>query len=254
MKKIGILSAMSQEQHRISEAILVTQRTTIANREYISGSLAGKEVVASLSRWGKVASAQTATTLINTFGVDCIIFTGVAGGADPNLSVGDIVIGDTFIQHDFDASAVPPFRKFEIPLIGVSHFKADSALVQVALQAAKEYVNTDEHKDVSAEHIAKYSDHFPRVVTGLIASGDQFISSPTKLAELRNELPGLKCVEMEGAAVAQVCYEHNIPFVVIRALSDNANESAAIDFPAFLEHIAQHYSYGIVTRMLATLK
>ncbi len=250
---IGILSAMEEEIRLLSTDLTVREERTIANRKYQTGILYGKEVAIVLSRWGKVAASQTATTLINLFGVDSIIFTGVSGGADPTLNIGDVVISSELVQHDVDASAVPPMKRFEIPLLGISHFKSDDTMAESAYFAAKEYVEKKLLKDVPTKYLEKYKITLPQVVKGLVASGDQFMADPMKLLELRNVLPELKCVEMEGAAVAQVCYEHCIPFVAIRILSDKADHSAIIDFPIFVEHIAAHYTRGIVKGMLGRL-
>ncbi len=250
---IGIMSAMEEEISLLSADLILKEERTIANRKYQRGILYGKEVVIVLSRWGKVAASQTATTLINLFDVDSIIFTGVAGGADPALNIGDVVISSELVQHDVDASAVAPMKRFEIPLLGISHFKSDDAMAESAYLAAKQYVEKELHKDVAPRYLEKYKITVGQVVKGLIASGDQFMADPTKLLELRKALPDLKCVEMEGAAVAQVCYEHRIPYVAIRILSDKADHSAIIDFPLFVEHIAAHYTRGIVKGMLARL-
>ena len=250
---IGIMSAMEEEIRLLSADLVVKAERIIANRQYQTGTLYGKEVVIVLSRWGKVAASQTATTLINLFDVDSIIFTGVAGGADPTLSIGDIVISSELVQHDVDASAVPPMKRFEIPLLGISHFQADVTMADAAYFAAKEYVKNELQKEVPAKYLEKYKIAMPQVMKGLVASGDQFIADPMKLLELRTILPELKCVEMEGAAVAQVCYEHSIPFLAIRIVSDKADHSAAIDFPMFVEHIAAHYTRRIVKGMLERL-
>jgi adenosylhomocysteine nucleosidase len=250
---IGIMSAMPEEAHRLASVLKSEKEEVVAGRTFARGTLAGKQVVVVQSRWGKVASAATATTLIDRFGATHIVFTGVAGGVDRTLGIGDIVIGSELVQHDFDASAVPIYRRFEIPLLGVSRFTGDERLVALAEQAAKEYIVSELKQDITPELLSRFSIGVPKVVRGLIASGDQFIASNEKLDELRSLLPGLQCIEMEGAAVAQICYEHKVPFVVIRSLSDKADHSAAIDFPGYLEHIASHYSRGIVMRLLHLL-
>lgn len=247
---IGILSAMDDEIRLLIGDLERRDETTIAGRRYLRGTLYGRDVVLALSRWGKVAAAQTATTLINTFGVSKVIFTGVAGGVDPSLEIGDIVISTELVQHDVDASAVPPMKRFEIPLLGISHFASDATLLRQAVQAAAEYASGIT-SDIETKHLDTYRITAPRVTSGLTASGDLFIADPNKTAELREALPGLQCIEMEGAAVAQVCYEHGIPFVVIRAISDKADHSAVIDFPQFVEYIAAHYSRGIIRGMLS---
>ncbi|MFI5264526.1 MAG: 5'-methylthioadenosine/adenosylhomocysteine nucleosidase [Candidatus Kapaibacterium sp.] len=250
---IGILSAMLEEIHLLSSNIIGKQITTIGNRDYIGGMLEGQNVVAAFSRWGKVAAAQTATTLITKFGAEKIIFTGVAGAAAPELEIGDVVIGKSLIQHDMDASAIPAFRKFEIPLLGITHFQADHDLVHLALESAREYLSSIRTQGISHSALDEYNIHGPNVYSGTIASGDLFIADSKKIASLRSEIEGLLCIEMEGAAVAQVCHEHQIPFVVIRAISDKADSNAMHDFPNFVKNIVSHYSYGIVRGMLRQL-
>jgi adenosylhomocysteine nucleosidase len=242
---------MDEEIRLLIDDLDLEERRTIANREYLRGRLYGNDVVIAMSRWGKVAAAQTATTLIDRFEVTTMIFTGVAGAANPSVEIGDIVISTELVQHDVDASAIPPMKRFEIPLLGISHFQADPQLAANAVSAAETYVNDLLHLDVAAEYLREYQITKPRVISGLIGSGDLFIADAVKINELRRVLPELQCIEMEGAAVAQVCYEHSVPFVVIRALSDKADHSALVDFPMFVEHIAAHYSRGIIRGMLA---
>ena len=246
------MSAMDDEIKLLIEHLELKEKRTIANREYLSGRLYGQHVVLAMSRWGKVAASQTATTLINLFSVDELIFTGVAGGANPKLNIGDIVISTELVQHDVDASAIPPMKRFEIPLLGISHFAADAGLIDQAFRSATAYVSQQLHADVAQEYLAEYSIMTPTVVKGLIASGDLFIADPSKIHELCHSLPHLECIEMEGAAVAQVCYEHKIPFVVIRSISDKSDHSAVLDFPKFVSHIAAQYSSGIIRGMLGS--
>jgi adenosylhomocysteine nucleosidase len=250
---IGILSATPEEIYLVSSQISGKHVATIGNRDYICGTLEGKNVVAVFSRWGKVAAAQTAATLITKFGIDKIIFTGVAGAAAPELEIGDVVISQDLIQHDMDASPIPAFTRFEIPLLGATHFKADSDLKHFAEHAAKDFLESISSQGISLSDLDEYHIHYPKVVIGTIASGDQFIADKTKIQELCAAIRDLQCIEMEGAAVAQVCYEHLIPFVIIRAISDKADSNAIHDFPGFLKNIVSHYSYGIVTRMLKNL-
>lgn len=251
--KIGIIGAMPEEMHLVIGAMADKQETHIAHRTFIEGRLEGKDVVVVMSRWGKVAAAQTATTLIERYGATHVMFTGVAGGVDPSLNVGDVVIGTELVQHDMDVSPVPPFRRFEVPLLGISHFKSDARMVELADAAAKDYIKTDLPQEIPADLLEEFLMTSPKVVRGLIASGDQFIASDAKLAELRRDLPETLCIEMEGAAVAQVCYEHDVPFVIIRSLSDKADHSAPIDFPGYLEHVASFITKGITLRMLAAM-
>lgn len=248
--KIGIMGAMQEEVAGLLRHLEGPLRETRGMRDYHAGRLGGHDVVVVFSRWGKVAAASTATTLIERHGVDFIVFTGVAGAVDPSLNVGDIVIANALVQHDLDASAVPGIRRFEVPLLGVRTFPADARAVARALESARRFIREDMALAVTAETLATFGITSPRACAGLIASGDQFIASPAKAAELAHALPGVRCVEMEGAAVAQVAHEHGIPCVVLRTISDKADHTAGVDFPRFLAGIASPFTCGVVLRFL----
>src|SRR5262249_7460445 len=147
-----------------------------------------------------------------------IVFTGVAGSADFGVRVGDVVVAESLVQHDIDAS--PLFPRFEVPLTGLSHLPSDRDLSRKLATAAREFLENEANE--------------PQLHRGLVDSGDQFITDPVKLAAMKDALPDLLAVEMEGAAVAQVCFELGVPFAVIRTISDNANEDAATDFMHFV--------------------
>lgn len=251
--KIGILGAMEEEILFLAKYIKNQNSFVIGKRKYICGEIFGHEVCVVFSRWGKVAASSTATILLERFGVERLIFTGVAGGVDPQLNVGDIVVADDLVQHDMDASFLPGMVEFEIPLLGVSHFGVQDDDVEKAIRAVKNYFENELEREVSSENLAEFSIFSPKVVRGTIASGDQFISSTTKVAELSKKLPNLKCVEMEGAAVAQVAYEYNIPCIVLRTISDKANDEAVIDFPKFINSIASYFTCGSVLQLLKIL-
>ena len=242
--KIGIVGAMPQEIDLIREDFETDTVHEIAGRAYHSGKFCGVDAVLVFSRWGKVAAASTATTLIERFAVDCIIFTGVAGAVSPLLNVGDIVIADKLLQHDFDVSMFGNFEKFEIPLLGISRFPVDAKLVELAKRAAEDYLDGRGNRATTGQ----------RVHVGTIGSGDQFMADTEKIEALRVAIPDLLCVEMEGAAVAQVCHEYGIPYEVIRTISDKADHSAAMDFITFIRDIARHYSHGILKRMVVGIR
>ena len=227
---------MPEEIREIEAAVQVKEKKIIGGREFHIGSLGAQDVVLVLARIGKVAAATTATTLINHFNVDAILLTGVAGGVHPAVKIGDIVVGSSFIQHDMDASASQRFKKYEIPLLGLTEIAADEALIAKATNAVNELVKNQTTK--------------PTVHVGLMGAGDQFIASKEKIMELRRELPALLCVEMEGAAAAQVCYEYGKPFVSIRSISDNADDDAGVDFLKFVEENAAPVSKAVVVAML----
>jgi len=253
--KVGIVGAMPQEIARLQLELRDTRREMRGMREYLQGNLYGKDAVLVFSRCAKVAAASTVTTLIEVFGVDLVVFTGVAGAADESLEVGDVVIGSVLVQHDLDAR--PLFRRFEVPLLGTIAFEAPPELVALAERSAESYLRGHLGRDVSPAALRAFGIQSPpRVRTGLIVSGDQFIADPGKLRTLRAALesaalPVALCVEMEGAAVAQVCREHAVPVIVVRTISDKADHSAAIDFVAFVEQIASHFTSGIVRELIS---
>jgi adenosylhomocysteine nucleosidase len=238
---IAILGAMSEEVSELTTLLANTQTYEIGSRKYYQGLLNGQNVVITMSRIGKVASASTATTLIDRFKAQKIIFTGVAGGIAPNLEIGDIVIASSLVQHDLDASPVMRFKKFEIPLLGISKIDCDSNLRDIAYSAA-----TNAIEKISSLKNAT-------IHQGLIASGDQFIHKISSKNLLLKDNPDLLAVEMEGAAVAQVCYEWKIPFVVIRIISDKADESSPNDFLDFINNKAAPFASAIVKEIITSL-
>jgi len=249
--RLGIISALHEEQQGLMEAMQHANTTAHGGRVYTHGSLWGIDAVCVLSRIGKVAGAVTATLLVEKFKVTHILFTGVAGAGDASIAVGDIVVADTLVQHDMDAS--PLFPRFEVPLTGSSHFSADHAMALQCLTAAHSFLEHDFVDAIDAAQRATFRLAQPRVHRGLIASGDQFIHDRNVINALNAALPGLVAVEMEGAAVAQVCYELGIPCAVIRTISDNANADAATDFLTFIEVVAARYAFHIVRRYCQAL-
>ncbi|HYD78869.1 MAG TPA: 5'-methylthioadenosine/adenosylhomocysteine nucleosidase [Paucimonas sp.] len=244
--RFGIISALHEEQAGLVEQLRGGTTITLGMRDYVSGKLGGHDCVFVLSRIGKVAAAATVATLIERFGVTHILFTGVAGAGDAGISVGDIVIADTLVQHDMDAS--PLFPRFEVPLLGLQHFASDRHLTDRLDAAAKAFLAADLENVVDAADRAAFRLAQPRIHRGLIASGDEFIDDSLRLERLKADFPELLAVEMEGAAVAQVCFEFGIPFAVIRTISDNANEDSPVDFMRFIERVAARYAFGIVKR------
>ena len=240
---IGIISAMQEEMQTLLDNLQEPVATTKGMRTYYHGKLFNVEIVLVFSRWGKVASATTVTQLINDFEVDEIIFTGVAGAISNDLNIGDIIIGKHLYQHDVDAS--PLFKKFEVPLLNKTYFETSLSHRDRLYQATRAFINS--YMDfISAEKAHSFQIIDPKVIVGDIASGDQFLSETNATESLSSELPTVLCVEMEGAAVAQVCFEYEIPFSIIRIISDKANDNAHIDFPLFAKEVASHYALGIL--------
>jgi adenosylhomocysteine nucleosidase len=239
-KTIGIMGAMPEE---IEEVVRLLENKTallIGMRTYFSGTINGIKTVVVFSRWGKVAAATTVSTLILQFKITELIFTGVAGAVSPMLKTGDIVVAQRLIQHDMDARPVMP--QFEIPLLKKTYFEVPEEKIKIATAAVAGFISSIQH-DRELEDIGIAS---PKFYTGDIASGDKFFSSTQERDRLLEKLPGLLCVEMEGAAVAQVCYEYGLPFTIIRSISDAADDTSHIDFPVFVEKVAGRYSAGIV--------
>ena len=250
--RLGIISALHEEQQGLVEAMQSPYKLIHGMREVWVGQLWEIDAVCVLSRIGKVAAAMTATLLVEKFGVTHILFTGVAGSADKSVRVGDIVVAESLVQHDMDAS--PLFPRHEVPLTGISHFASDQQMALQLHQAAADFLDAELATAIDAQERAVFALQAPRIHRGLIGSGDQFVGSRERIQALGEALPGLLAVEMEGAAVAQVCFELGIPFGVIRTISDNANENAATDFMRFVKSVAARYAFCIVRQFCRQLQ
>ena len=248
---LAIVSAMPEEISLVVESIDRAKTVEHGRRVFHSGTFHGVETVAVFSRWGKVAAAATVTQLLASFPVSRLVLSGVAGGVRHGLSIGDVVIGSGLIQHDLDAS--PIFPRYEVPLLGKSLLEPDADVRGRLTRAAEAFLREDFGSQIAPEELARSLIRPPRVVEGVIASGDKFFGSAADAEELRGRLPLAACVEMEGAAVAQVCEEYGVPFGVVRTLSDSADERSAHDFPRFIREVARHYCAGILARFAAEL-
>ncbi len=239
------MGAMPEEIAGIADILTNRKQSEHGGRTYYSGQLYGNDVVLVFSRWGKVAAATTVTTLILEFKITHLFFTGVAGAINPKLKIGDIVIADRLIQHDMDARPLIP--QYEIPLLHKTYFETDAGLIKLAVNAANQLQsNLTLHQAISEADLLAFKIKSPAVYTGTIASGDKFISGKEQHVQMLANLPDILCVEMEGAAVAQVCFEYGIPCSIIRTISDSANEEAHFDFPKFIQNIAGVYSFQII--------
>lgn len=250
MAVIGIMSAMHEELAAVLAAMPDEQRLSVAGRDFWVGHWQGHAVVAVLSRIGKVAAATTATVLIERFGVGRIVFTGVAGGLGPGVKVGDVVLARSLVQHDMDAS--PLFPRHEVPLYGRSRFETDVGLSD-SLQRAVQAVLADVQQHVGPEAVVEFALQSVRLHEGLIASGDRFVSSTTECRSLQQALPEALAVEMEGAAVAQVCADYGVPFAALRTISDRADDDAHADFSRFIRAVASRYSVAMLSQWLKSL-
>ena len=244
--RLGIVSAIAQEQATLLNALDLEHAVHHGTRQFAVGRLWGHDVVLVLCGIGKVAAASTATSLIDTFDCSALLFTGVAGGLGDGVQVGDLVIGDTLLQHDLDAR--PLFPRYEVPDTGLTRFAANADLSGALAGAAS--VAFADGPPIDAATRQAFGLHAPRVHRGLIVSGDQFIGTVQASAALRAELPDALAVEMEGAAVAQVCHDHGRPFALARTVSDRADDTAHVDFGRFISEVASAYSYALVRTLL----
>lgn len=243
---IGIISAMQEEVSSLLAKLKEIKKITKGMRTYYTGVLFNQKVVIVFSRWGKVAAATTTTQLINDFNLKEIIFTGVAGAITKELNIGDIVVGKNLYQHDMDAS--PLYKTLEIPILKKEFLTTyNSKKVENAGNLFLKEFNTY----VKEKEAKKFNITRPKIIIGDIASGDQFINHKEKVKYINQLIPTAKCVEMEGAAVAQVCFEYKVPFNIIRIISDKANDNAKIDFSSFAKEIASYYALGILKNYFA---
>jgi adenosylhomocysteine nucleosidase len=245
---IAIVAAMHEELKALLALMPDEQRVRVAGRDFWVGHLQGQPVVAVLSRIGKVAAAVTATLLLERFGVRAIVFSGVAGGLAPGVEVGDVVVATELLQHDMDAS--PLFPKHEVPLMDLARFKADAAIGD-ALAAVAEQTLRDPVTLVGQGAVDEFGLRSPTVHRGLLISGDRFVATAAESEALRRALPDALAVEMEGAAVAQVCHDYGVPFAAMRTISDRADDEAHGDFARFVAEVASRYSLALVGAWLA---
>lgn len=244
---IAIVSAMFEELRALLPLLHEPRVEVVGRRRFHVGVMHGQPVVLVLSGIGKVAAATTATLLIERFNARAIVLTGVAGGLQSGVEVGDVVVARALLQHDMDAS--PLFPRFEVPLTGRSHFETDAALTDALARAARRCLeNADEL--IGAEHLRAFGIGAASLHQGLVISGDCFVSSQNQSDTLRALLPAALAVEMEGAALAQVCAEFDRPLAVLRTISDRADDSAHVDFNRFIVEVASVYTRAIVNDWL----
>lgn len=249
MKRIGILGAMPEEINGIVSLLKNKTEVTKGMRTYYLGTINDVEVLVVFSRWGKVASATTVTHLIVEFGITQLFFIGVAGGINPDLNVGDIVVGSSLVQHDLDAR--PIMNRFEIPLLGKIMLCPPVDILNSTVESIDELISDETLIHLlSQKQKDKFSLSKPKLVVGQIASGDRFFASNNDKKNLLGILPNVLCVEMEGASVAQVCFEYNIPYVIIRTISDKANDDSVVDFKEFVYQVASKFGVEIIKKLI----
>lgn len=229
---IGVIGAMDEEVSRLKEEMQQTSVMKRAGMDFFKGLIEGREAVVVRSGIGKVNAAVCTQILADVYGVDAVINTGIAGSLDADIDIGDIVLSTDALQHDMDATGFG-YDAGVIPRMDSSVFIADEGLRVLAKECC-ERVNPD---------ISVYE--------GRVVSGDQFISDREKKKFITEQFHGC-CTEMEGAAIAQAAYLNKIPFLIIRAISDKADDSATEDYPAFEAKAIEH-SVRLVREIIASL-
>ncbi|MBQ9885505.1 MAG: 5'-methylthioadenosine/adenosylhomocysteine nucleosidase [Lachnospiraceae bacterium] len=217
---LGIIGAMEEEVARLKECMSDAVVLKHANMEFNRGTIFDKEVVVVRSGIGKVNAGICAQVLVDVFGVDAIINTGIAGSLNADINIGDIVISSDTVQHDMNAVAFG-YPLGQIPRMDTLAFPADEKLIELA-KSCCERVNDD-----------------IEVFVGRVASGDQFVADKGTKEQIVSNFGGY-CTEMEGAAIGQAAYLNNVPYVVIRAISDKADDSASVDYPTFEAKAIEH--------------
>lgn len=220
MTKIGIIGAMELEVEELKSKMSDVKITEKAGMEFYEGTLNGAQTVIVRSGIGKVNAALCVQILADVFQVTHVINTGVAGSLNAKLDIGDILVSKDALHHDMDVR-VFGYQLGEVPQMGCREFPANERLITLAMESCTK-VNPDIH-----------------CLPGRVVSGDQFISDKSVKDKLISEFQG-DCAEMEGAAIAHGAYLNNIPFVIIRAISDKADDSAEMDYPSFERAAAKH--------------
>ncbi|MGE6375461.1 5'-methylthioadenosine/S-adenosylhomocysteine nucleosidase [Peribacillus muralis] len=230
--KVAIIGAMEEEVTILRDKLEGLEQVTIAGSEFNTGNLNGVEVILLKSGIGKVNAAMSTAVLLERFKPDAIINTGSAGGYHPELNVGDVVISTEVRHHDVDVT-VFGYEYGQVPQLPAA-FISNEKLFALAEEAAKEI------QDI-------------QVAKGLIVTGDSFMNDPVRVEFVRGKFTDLYAVEMEAAAIAQVAYQFQTPFVIIRSLSDIAGKESNISFDKFLETAALH-SAELILKMVGKMK
>lgn len=231
MKKLGIIGAMDIEIATLQEAMEEKREQSYAGMDFCQGRLEGLDVVVARCGVGKVHAALCVQVLRDCFGVTHVVNTGIAGSLCPELDIGDLVISQDAMYHDFDCCGFG-YPMGKVPGLPVT-FSADGELRELAMQAAENV-------------------HPGHVRTGRVASGDQFVCDQAKKERIIAVTGGL-CTEMEGAAIAQAATVNGLPFVIIRAISDKADNSAEMDYPSF-ERLAARRCAAVTMALAAAMK
>jgi adenosylhomocysteine nucleosidase len=230
--RIAVIGAMEEEVRILRDKLENAETETVAGCEFTKGTLGGHEVVLLKSGIGKVNAAMSTTILLERYKPERVINTGSAGGFHHSLNVGDVVISTEVRHHDVDVTAFN-YEYGQVPGMPAA-FEADKELVNLAEKCVKDMGDI-------------------QVVKGVIATGDSFMNDAHRVEFIRGKFENLHAVEMEAAAVAQVCYQYKVPFVIIRALSDIAGKESDVSFEQFLDQAALH-STNLIVNMLQELK
>lgn len=231
--KIGIIGAMELEVATLKGFMNKDRIVKKAGMEFFEGSIENVPVVIVKSGIGKVNAGVCVQILVDVFEVSHIINTGVAGSLNAAIDIGDIVVSTNTLYHDVDATGFG-YPIGEVPQLGTLFFEADTKMIKQAKESCK-IVNPE-----------------IKVFEGRIVSGDQFISDPTVKQQILKNFPDSFCTEMEGAAISHAAFLNNIPFVIIRAISDKADDSAHVDYPTFEKAAAEH-SARLVEHMIRNI-
>ena len=233
--RLGVIAAMHEEAEALFERLDARgERVHSGRRDFLLAHTGKREVVVVVSRVGKASAAATAAELIVGFGVDELLVTGVAGGIGAGVGVGDVVVADALMHHDLDAR--PLWPRHVVPLLELDRFETDRRLADELEASARAFLSR--RGDGRSVH------------RGLVATGDQFIGSAEASGAVRGLLPEALCVEMEGAAVAQVATEHGVPFGVVRAISDRADGDSRGHFVESLAGFAAEYALGVALPLI----
>lgn len=225
---IGIIAAMNVEMESLRSYMTNTTTETVSGVTFVRGTLEGKEVVTAVCGIGKVFAALCAQTMILRYAPECIINTGVAGTLTDALDIGSIAVSSAVVQHDMDTSPIGD---------------------PIGLISGINMIEIPADKDLGARLSACAKEMNVKTVTGVIASGDQFVASGERKAFITEHFSAIAC-EMEGAAIGQVCYVNSVPFCVLRAISDSADGSSHMDYPVFVQMAAEQ-SVKLLRRFLA---
>lgn len=222
--RIGIIGAMQLEIEELLNKLVNKTESLSANNKYYIGTLSGADVVITSCGVGKVNAASCTQILISEYKVDCVINTGIAGSINDNVKIGDVVISDNVVHHDVRPSQLLRFYPFE------EVFKADDQLVKISLEVLEDNKELRHH-------------------VGRIVSGESFIDCSIEKSKIKNTFEPL-CVEMEGSAIGHVAYANQIPFLIIRSISDNADDNATVNYEQFELHTAKQ-SANLLDKIIA---